>query len=271
MSNLYKYFKKLDEENKIGQAFLIGNVSFDEIEEELYKVLNDFFFKNSKNIHNNPDLYVLKQNKNLITKAEIKELLLNLSVTSQFNNVKVYVIENCEKMTDTVSNALLKTLEEPEKGIYAFLLTSNMNSVKSTISSRCSKIFILSNSIKSTDVTDYQTAFNLINMIEKLNIELIVNNSELYSIINDRNRFINILENMLVIYRESLNIIINSKINEDYFEIIKNNTSEQISKKIVLICNTIELLNHNLNKNLSIDRFIIDMWRCKNEKSIYTI
>ena len=88
--------------------------------------------------------FILRQNETLITKNNVKELLLNLSLTSQFSNLKIYIIEDCEKLTDNVYNALLKTLEEPEKGIYAFLLSSNITAVKPTIASRCQKFFVSS-------------------------------------------------------------------------------------------------------------------------------
>ena len=42
----------------------------------------------------------------------------------------------------------------------------------------------------------------------------------------------------------------------------QNNTIEEISKKMIIIDKTIYRLGYNLNKNLAIDRFIIDMWRC---------
>jgi hypothetical protein len=49
---------------------------------------------------------------------------------------------------------------------------------------------------------------------------------------------------------------------EEYSFIIRKNTIESISKKILVIDNSINLLSNYLNKNLSIDKSIIDMWRC---------
>ena len=57
-------------------------------------------------------------------------------------------------MSDRVYNALLKTLEEPGKNIYAFLITKNMDQVMPTIVSRCQKIFIASSD--DNDIFDDQ-------------------------------------------------------------------------------------------------------------------
>ena len=45
-------------------------------------------------------------------------------------------------------------------------------------------------------------------------------------------------------------------------EILDNNNLTNILNKMLIIDNTINLMQNYLNKNLSIDRFIIEMWRC---------
>ena len=42
---------------------------------------------------------------------------------------------------------------------------------------------------------------------------------------------------------------------------------EEISKKIIVLNDNISILKYPINKNLMIDRFFIEMWRCKNENS----
>lgn len=53
---------------------------------------------------------------------------------------RVFIIEDAERMLATSSNALLKTLEEPEKNNYLILITSQPEDVIPTIHSRCRKI-----------------------------------------------------------------------------------------------------------------------------------
>ena len=45
-------------------------------------------------------------------------------------------------------------------------------------------------------------------------------------------------------------------------KILENNNLTSILNKMLIIDNTINLMQNYLNKNLSIDRFIIEMWRC---------
>ena len=41
MKKIYQYFEKLYNEDKISQAFLIGNVVFDDVKSELEETLNE--------------------------------------------------------------------------------------------------------------------------------------------------------------------------------------------------------------------------------------
>ena len=252
MNNLFKYFNNID---NMSHAFLIGNVLFDDIEKDLTKVIqNKLLNIDNLNLKENPDIYYFNQYESLITKDNIKELLNNLSKTSQFNNVKIYIINGAEKMSSSVYNSILKTLEEPENNIYAFL----------TIKSRCQKIYLNSDNETTYDDELIKTTNEIIKNIETNNINTIAYNSKIYSIISDRIMFQNILKIMLDEYNKSLKIMLNNNetIKENN-EIIKNNDIISMSKKILTIDKFINLLNSYLNKNSTIDRFIIEMWRCK--------
>lgn len=259
MSKLYNYFENLEKEGLLTQAFLVGNVLFDDIKEELLEVINKFIFKSEKNIYENPDLYILTKENDNINADSIKELIKNLSITSQFNNKKVYIIDESEKLNDKIYNSLLKTLEEPPQGVYAILLTNNMDSVKPTIISRCQKIFISQSKEKiNNDNSALADAF--IELIEKEKQKSIAKGLDIYSSIKDRNKFEDILYEILFKYKEALHNIIDENNISGIIE--KNNSIEEISKKMIIIDKTIYRLGYNLNKNLAIDRFIIDMWRC---------
>ena len=61
-------------------------------------------------------------------------------------------------------------------------------------------------------------------------------------------------------YYNSMNSL---ALNNDIDNVIVNNNSiDKIAKKILVINDNINNVNYNLNKNLSIDRFLIEMWRC---------
>ena len=76
MGKIYNYFKKVNEDNKIGHAFLIGNTTYGECKDELERVLSDFLFCDNLTIESRPDIYVLEPENNSITKNQIKELLI---------------------------------------------------------------------------------------------------------------------------------------------------------------------------------------------------
>ncbi|MBQ6285284.1 MAG: hypothetical protein IJK67_03120 [Bacilli bacterium] len=262
MNNLKSYFKKID---NLSHAFLIGNVVFDEIEKDLEEIVEKrIMFKDSINLRENPDIYYYDQDEKLIKKEEIKELLENLSITSQISNSKIYIINGSEKLSDVVANAILKTLEEPASNIYAFLITKNVDSVKETIKSRCQKIIInSSNYNKKYDEKESEIADYLIKSIENNNIKSIALNADIYNKIESREMFKKIMEILLDKYNNILNIIIANDTNyKENSEIILNNDIITLSKKLLVINNFQELLDNYLNKNSIIDRFIIEMWRC---------
>ena len=263
--NIVEYFEKLNEVDKLTQAFLIGNVLFDDVQNEINEVLQKYIFNNNiDNLKDNPDVYILKQDEVNITKDVIKDLLNKLSTTSQFNNKKVYIIDKTEYLSDTVFNAILKTLEEPKEGIYAILISNNIDAVKPTIVSRCQKIFLTSSTDK-LELTEEieEIANNLIDSIEENGPKTIAKNYKMYNIITDRDKFVQILKTMMNEYHKVLKSIIEEK-NGDFLnkKILENNNLTSILNKMLIIDNTINLMQNYLNKNLSIDRFIIEMWRC---------
>ena len=254
MSRLYDYFEKLGKENKLVQAYLIGNTKYENISEELNKILNDFVFNN--NSISNIDIKVLKPENGNISKEKIKEVIEYVSKTSQFNNNKVYIIDECELLNDYSYNAILKTLEEPQTNVYAFLITKNMEAVKETISSRCQKIF-LSNDIENYEDTErIEIANELFELLENKNEKIIYENYDIYNKIQDRNELLSILNIILNKYDKMLN----EKLNID-------KEIDLIGKKIIIIDDIINKMDYNLNKNLCIDRLIVEMWRCNNENS----
>ena len=211
--NIVEYFEKLNEEDKLTQAFLIGNVLFDDVQSEINEVLQKYIFNNSiDNLKDNPDVYILKQDEVNITKDVIKDLLNKLSTTSQFNNKKVYIIDKTEYLSDTVFNAILKTLEEPKDGIYAILISNNIDAVKPTIVSRCQKIFLSSSTDKLELTEEIEEISNdLINSIEENGPKTIAKNYKMYNIISDRDKFIKVLKTMMNEYHRVLKSIIEEK------------------------------------------------------------
>ncbi len=257
MKKLIDYFKEQKKTDKISHSYLIGNVFYDDVKEEIEEIINNILINSKMKIEENPDVIILKNREEKIGKDDIVNLIDNVNKTSQFHDGKVYIIENTEELNDSACNSLLKTLEEPPKGVYALLLTSNINNVKETIYSRCQKLFISS----ETEDENYDENIDLItddiiNMIEENKEKTISRKYKIYSIIEDRNMFNDILKRMLIKYKYKLEKALNEN---------KEKEIEAISNKIIVINNNINRMKYPLNKNMSIDRLIIEMVRCEDE------
>ncbi|MCR4651681.1 MAG: DNA polymerase III subunit delta [Lachnospiraceae bacterium] len=86
-----------------------------------------------------PDIiYVSHDKPNVIKVEDIREQVNKTVIIKPYESKrKIYIISEAEKMNEQAQNALLKTLEEPPEYITIILLTDNINSLLTTIQSRC--------------------------------------------------------------------------------------------------------------------------------------
>lgn len=84
-----------------------------------------------------PDAYVMapEEGKKSIGVKQIQALLEALQRSA--DTARVVIVDCLEDMTTEASNTLLKTLEEPRKGIYFLLVAHQLSAVLPTIRSRC--------------------------------------------------------------------------------------------------------------------------------------
>jgi DNA polymerase-3 subunit delta' len=87
---------------------------------------------------NFPDLSYLKreQGKATIGADEVRAFREDMFLSSTEAEKKVYIISEAEALTPQAQNALLKVLEEPPRNVHIFLISSNTDSMLSTIKSR---------------------------------------------------------------------------------------------------------------------------------------
>ncbi len=85
---------------------------------------------------NHPDLYRVVPENGTIKIDRIRELQQRFAYRSQSSRMRVYIIEEAERMTTQAANSLLKFLEEPNSNIVAVLLTENGQALLPTIRSR---------------------------------------------------------------------------------------------------------------------------------------
>jgi len=79
---------------------------------------------------------VIPYNKNILVDA-IRELETEANFRPYEAQARFFIIDDADKMNDSASNALLKTLEEPAATSHIFLISSRPDALLPTIRSRC--------------------------------------------------------------------------------------------------------------------------------------
>jgi len=84
-----------------------------------------------------PDIgLIIPYNKNILVDA-IRELETEANFRPYEAAARFFIINDADKMNDSASNALLKTLEEPPAASHIFLISSRPDALLPTIRSRC--------------------------------------------------------------------------------------------------------------------------------------
>lgn len=85
---------------------------------------------------NHPDVLVAEPSGRQIKVDTLRRIKAEFTKSGLEGNKKVFIIKDADKMTVSAANSLLKFIEEPGKGIYILLLTTNRNAILPTIQSR---------------------------------------------------------------------------------------------------------------------------------------
>ena len=141
---------------------------------------------------------------------EVRAIISEINKKPYEGDKKVIIIHKGEKLTVQAQNALLKTIEEPPKGVFIILLCESLELILDTIKSRC-EIHKLS-PLKSYDISLYGSKF--LDVYSKEEIDTAVAYSQgipgkLEEFLKDEN--LKTLRNTLI---ELLNIISKGGINE---------------------------------------------------------
>ena len=113
-------------------------------EEFTYELSNNEINENNnsyklirQNTHPNFFKISLSPDKKNIEIQQIKDMINFSNKSSFYNKSKIVIIDNVESLNLSSSNALLKTLEEPNNNILFLLIYNNHFSLPETIKSRC--------------------------------------------------------------------------------------------------------------------------------------
>jgi len=265
---LKEHFERMASSDMLGHAFLICNSNFDNLKEDLEEILSDYFFTSKIDIENNIDVKIIRPNNDKIVKTDILELQEDFKTFSQFNDNKVYIIDGAEKMNDYAANSLLKFLEEPEKNIYAFLISKNVNRVLPTIKSRCQVLMIENNTlfnISNIEEETIQKYIDFIKVIEFENSNAVSKLSNYFSKREEKENIFNFIEVSMYLYRDLINVFLSR--NLEYFkkyesqikEIMNKNDVRSVINKLIVLNHAESMLQYNLNLNLFMNKLIFDL------------
>lgn len=271
---LIKHFERNFTTNRMSHAFLICNTFYDCIKDDLEYILSNYFFDGSKNIYDNPDIYIVRPSNDKIVKEDILSLQDSFKTKSLLNRNKVYIIESAEKMNSYASNALLKFLEEPEQNIYGILISSNLNKVLSTIKSRCQILIVDNESLFNLNEFDSNYVSNVVNIIDLFENYGYDSISYIYEYINkkiEKEDLKIIIKIVKYFYRDCLNYLLFNTINifvnyKDIIDkIVKKNCEKIIVDKLFILLKEESKLEYNLNTNLFLDNLLIELEKVRYE------
>lgn len=200
--------------------------------------------------NNYPDITVVSSETSIIKKSSIIELQKEFNNKSLFNNYKIYIIKEVEKLNGYSANTILKFLEEPEDNIIAFLLTDNRFHVIDTILSRCQ---ILSLKESSYDYSFDDDKIDFLNYI--LNPEdFFINYNELIkNNYPDKLIFKDMLINSEKIILDYISCSDDKKINNDIDILLSKYDNRKLIRIISIIEDYLVKLEFNINYKLWVD------------------
>ena len=191
-----------------------------------------------------PSMFKVEADGATIKKDQIinlKEKLFYKAVYTKYNS---YIILEADKLNAASANTMLKFLEEPEENIVGFLITNNIENIMATIKSRCQifRLFYEENNAVNEDIQTLAQKYLDDVLAQK---GLVVNRLSLTR------------DEVTSLFTSLLNIVKDSVIN-------KNNLSNLVTEKkkvklMVLIENVLQKIKYNVNLDMLLDSFYIEV------------
>lgn len=268
-------------ENRMAHAYLIETNDQDACINDLLLIIKQILcekeYKENCNecnlcnlikLNNLPTLKIIEPDGSIIKKSQIQELKDTFCTKPIYSKYNIYIIKNAEKLNSSSANTMLKFLEEPDGQVLGFFVTNNKDNIILTIQSRCqlikAKYDIDNNNLEILESEELiELIRNYIYAIESSQNTAILNNKKL--VITNIFNQISIEEFfciLLEIYKQALYCkknIENNFSNYKDFEFILDLSEQVLIKKINLLVEFIENMNYNLNSELLLDRFVIEM------------
>ena len=235
---------------EFAKKIICSNVNEQEKEDILYKIDNNEF----------DDLYVVNPTTIGIGTGDVQKLLNYMETKSLRNDGKrVYIVYGFERLSRDVSNKILKFLEEPNDNIYALLMTENIDQLLSTIISRCQTIKL--SFLLALDIDNLPLMQEFLNDIVKNKNKAIANYNEYFQkFFSSRQDFYNLFLLVERIISETINHLYFSNYQEEFYNKALAEFDSNTLIKILAITNHLKnLIKQNINLNLLLDRYIIEV------------
>lgn len=276
----YDFALKIVENNKISHAYFIEMSSFKDgkklaIAFAKFLLFNnykskgiDFDIENINNLIDNGsyrDLYIVEPDGVWIKKEQILSLKEEFSSKSVNDSLRIYIINQADKLNKSAANSMLKFLEEPEENIVAILLADNRYNVIKTILSRCQSFKLKGEDNKNYDNEIIKNMFDFIMNLERNGLKTICYINDLWNNkYSTKNEYANNFDVMSEIYMDVINYKLgkNIKFNlniSDIEYISKCNEIDNLLRKINIINQLRDNNRFNLNSSLMMDKLIIDI------------
>ena len=250
--------------------------------------VNEFAWLLAADIIGTDDVQSLKDGKNplvqsvkgegasgLIRVDRIRQLNENVSYSSISGEKRVVIIHNCENFNANSANALLKNLEEPKHDTTYILTTNNPRAIMATIRSRCG-VYTLSAPSKE-EVAAYflrkKADMSAVNSLMDIYGE---NIGKIENALNSEKRY-GILQNAVAVFNmirakdtygiaKSCYAYVKAKDDfrlflDDLRDICHRNLSDGSVKAIEVIHKYRGLMETNVNLNLALENFAVEISR----------
>lgn len=267
-------------ENKLAHAYLIET---NNVEKALNDLLEVIKFLNCESVYQEactkcnicnlinknslPSLKIISPDGSTIKKNQIEELKKEFSSIPIYSKYNIYIIKNAEKLNSSSANSMLKFVEEPTDGIIGFFLTTNKDFIIDTIKSRCQSILLVydSKNIMEKLSLDNETKDKYCKTIKSYlskidNGDFINNKEDLLNILPERSDILNLFQIILdLYYNQYLKLQKESYDSKNIALYETKDTLPIISQKIQIITKLLQDMSYNVNMELILDKFVIEM------------
>lgn len=229
--------------------------------------------------NNHPDFNIINEIGENIKIEQIRYITEKVVEKPILSSKKVYIINDCDKMTKEAQNCLLKTLEEPPEFIVIILVSSNENMILNTIKSRC--ISIKFKNIPEYDLKEYTMSHLRYENITQNFLKLFQGSiGRAIKLKESKEKYLQ-LEELIVNFnkKDLVDIMLEGKIiydKENIYDILnyiivclysKGKQKLEYINCIDVVNRCIEKLKGNSNFDMSIDTMLFEMWEELNENS----